>query len=310
MTLKSWSTEQAGDPMSFWQDAVCQAVLNVGTERPNGRLRANISGHELHGARYASFRATGHEVVRTPRHVARAQDDNYLISLQQGGDSHVSQGSASFMQAPGEIAILDGRQPFQVMFPRPVRRLLAVIPSAAVEARAPWLRRAAARKIVTHSPMAALARQHIEALAAGKTALSDRETQLLTDNLCNLLALVTSPDDVADTHADAQTSVLLAYCRAHLGDPALSPHKVAAACRMSVRTLHLRFAQTGTSFGRWLLENRLTACAETLRDAAGAQHSIAQIAYLWGFNDQSHFSKAFRARFGASPRDWRAGAGD
>jgi AraC-like DNA-binding protein len=310
MSLKSWSTEQAGDPMSFWQDAVCQAVLNVGTEHPNGRLRASITGHELHGARYASFRATGHEVVRTPRHAARAQDDNYLISLQQGGDSHVSQGNASFVQTPGEIAILDGRQPFRVTFPRPVRRLLTVIPSAAIEARAPWLRRSAARKIVMRSPLAALARQHIEALAAGTSALSDRETQLLTDNLCNLLALVTSPDDATDSHADTQIGVLLAYCRAHLADPELSPRKVAAACRISVRTLHLRFAQTGTSFGHWLLENRLKACAVTLHDPVQAGRSIAQIAYLWGFNDQSHFSKAFRARFGCSPRDWRARAND
>ena len=33
--------------------------------------------------------------------------------------------------------------------------------------------------------------------------------------------------------------------------------------------------------------------------------SVSQIAIDNGFNDLSHFSKAFRGRFGASPRDYR-----
>ena len=37
--------------------------------------------------------------------------------------------------------------------------------------------------------------------------------------------------------------------------------------------------------------------------------SIEEVAYRMGFNDLSHFNKAFRARFGMTPRDWRnAGA--
>jgi AraC family transcriptional activator of tynA and feaB len=33
--------------------------------------------------------------------------------------------------------------------------------------------------------------------------------------------------------------------------------------------------------------------------------NISEIAYAWGFNDLSHFNRAFRARFGMTPREWR-----
>jgi len=32
---------------------------------------------------------------------------------------------------------------------------------------------------------------------------------------------------------------------------------------------------------------------------------VGEIAYGRGFNDAAHFSRAFRERFGCSPREWR-----
>ncbi len=75
----------------------------------------------------------------------------------------------------------------------------------------------------------------------------------------------------------------------------------AARFGISVRTLNLRFETLGQSFGRWLLENRLDACGKALRDLRQQSSSISEIAYRWGFNDLSHFNKAFRASFGMNP---------
>jgi AraC-like DNA-binding protein len=80
---------------------------------------------------------------------------------------------------------------------------------------------------------------------------------------------------------------------------------VAAYCGISVRTLHLRFARFGQTFGSWLLETRLNACSKALRDPLQLVRSISEIAYGYGFNNLSHFNKSFRARFGMSPGEWR-----
>jgi AraC-like DNA-binding protein len=33
--------------------------------------------------------------------------------------------------------------------------------------------------------------------------------------------------------------------------------------------------------------------------------SVAEIAFSWGFTSQAHFSRAFRAQTGLTPRDFR-----
>jgi AraC-like DNA-binding protein len=98
---------------------------------------------------------------------------------------------------------------------------------------------------------------------------------------------------------------LLAYCRQHLHDADLTPQRAADHLGISVRTLHSRFRQTGHTFSRWLLDNRLEGCSVALRDPNQRALNISDVAYRWGFNDLSHFNKAFRSRFDTTPGEWR-----
>ena len=43
-------------------------------------------------------------------------------------------------------------------------------------------------------------------------------------------------------------------------------------------------------------------------DARQAGRGVSEIAFAWGFNDASHFSRAFKQRFGMSPKEYRARA--
>lgn len=308
VSAKIWSTDSVRprDGLSFWREAVCEAVLNVAPEAPGSGFRASLSGQTFGRLRFASFSSTGHFIVREKAHVNRASDDHYLISLQQAGRSVLQQGDTVCRLAPGEIGIVDGTRPFRVTFPDPVSRFLAVVPRHRVEARAPWLRGGGSRMVASSSPYIELVRHHLAALA--NRALETHEAEMLTDNLCNLLALSTAPRMPVDDHiAATQLDAIMAYCQARLGDPDLNPRTVAAYFGIAPRTLHLRFEQTGLSFGRWLLERRLLACHGALSDAAQRDRTISDIAFACGFGDLSHFSKAFRARFGETPRDMRKG---
>jgi AraC-like DNA-binding protein len=71
------------------------------------------------------------------------------------------------------------------------------------------------------------------------------------------------------------------------------------------RTLHSRFGQIDQTFGRWVLQSRLEACARALRDPNQRLLNISEIAYRLGFNDLSHFNRAFRAHFDMPPGEWR-----
>lgn len=92
------------------------------------------------------------------------------------------------------------------------------------------------------------------------------------------------------------------FIEQHLGDPGLSPSRVAAACHVSLRCLQDAFAVTGDSPAGWIRERRLQqARAELLT----SDRSAAAIGARWGYPNPTSFGRAFRARFGAPPSTYR-----
>ncbi|MCW0199445.1 helix-turn-helix transcriptional regulator [Sphingopyxis sp.] len=87
-------------------------------------------------------------------------------------------------------------------------------------------------------------------------------------------------------------------------DPALTPADAAADLRCSVSMLHKTCARYNITFGRLLLHMRLSRAKVVL---GNSDLSIAEVAYLCGFNEHSHFSKCFKEMFGLSPKDYRLG---
>ncbi|MDQ0791290.1 AraC family transcriptional regulator [Streptomyces sp. B3I8] len=92
------------------------------------------------------------------------------------------------------------------------------------------------------------------------------------------------------------------YVESRLTDPDLDPRAIAAALHVSVRTLHRAFAQEATSVMGLVRARRLDrARAELLATPL----SVSELAARWHFTDSSHFIRAFRARFGRTPRALR-----
>ena len=77
---------------------------------------------------------------------------------------------------------------------------------------------------------------------------------------------------------------------------------IARALNMSVRTLQRKLVETGTTFRQ---------VSDTVRGQLAEQYladshvSIAEVAFLLGFSDQSSFNRAFRRWTGESPGRWR-----
>jgi AraC-like DNA-binding protein len=99
-----------------------------------------------------------------------------------------------------------------------------------------------------------------------------------------------------------------AFMRRHLGDPGLAPQALADHFRVSVRTVHKRFEQAETTFRQSLLAQRLEACRRALTEPRCDRMTVSQIAFGFGFSDLSHFTKAFRARYGTPPGRFRVEA--
>jgi AraC-like DNA-binding protein len=92
-----------------------------------------------------------------------------------------------------------------------------------------------------------------------------------------------------------------------LSDPELTLEKVAEADGISPRSLQKLFAQAGQNFSTYLRHRRLERCRLDLTSPMFASLSISEICFRWGFNGSAHFSRAFKDRYGVSPRDHRKG---
>jgi AraC-like DNA-binding protein len=78
---------------------------------------------------------------------------------------------------------------------------------------------------------------------------------------------------------------------------------IAKRLNKSVSTLQRQLSAEGKTFREIQDDTRQTLAEEYVRDG---KHSLAQIAYLLGFSDQSNFSRAFKRWSGATPSEFQA----
>jgi AraC family transcriptional activator of tynA and feaB len=307
----TWSTDSIDERerFSFWRETVCRNVFNISVQAPPKRFSASMTARSHGALRFAICESTAYDVSRTQKDISNESADHYLMYLQLRGHTLLTQGNDAIEFGRNDIVIADGRQPYHAALfddGQCRRQAIAVLPRPFIEARAPWLRRRPFFKLASNSVYVDLTRRHLLQLTADD--LTESEMALLTENLCNLLALLDHGDTpISRVQPELQLEALLDFCRRNLHDPALSPDFVAAQFGISTRTLHLRFEKLEQTFGRWLLDARLDASSDALRNPRQHACSISKIAYTCGFNDLSHFNKSFRTRFGVSPSEWRAG---
>jgi AraC family transcriptional activator of tynA and feaB len=83
------------------------------------------------------------------------------------------------------------------------------------------------------------------------------------------------------------------------------PAMVSYGAGLSSRYINDLFQDEDTPLMRYIWQRRLENCRKDLPDPIHAGHRLSDIAFRWGFNDLSHFSRAFKQRFGCSPKAYR-----
>lgn len=95
------------------------------------------------------------------------------------------------------------------------------------------------------------------------------------------------------------------YISANLGDPDLTPDRIAAFCGISLRYLHKLLSGSGYTLREWVRVQRLEAAHRDL-EVSPPGINIGEIAYRWGFSDHAQFCRMFRQQFGYSASELRS----
>jgi AraC-like DNA-binding protein len=100
---------------------------------------------------------------------------------------------------------------------------------------------------------------------------------------------------------EERRAAILREIEKRIGDPSLSAITVASSLGITVRYVHLLLKETGARFSHHVLDRRLEKAAALLRDPEWQDRLIIEIAAEAGFTDISHFNRAFRRKFRATP---------
>lgn len=228
---------------------------------------------------------------------------------------HASQDGREALLEPGDFALYDSTRPYSLRFDGPFEQLVLVLPGPLLRSQLRASERLTATAVRGRGGAGGLAIRMIGTLArdvdalepASAAAVSDAVTSILVAGLRTLpAARGEGVSNLVALHRER----IRAHVRARLRDPELSVPGIARALRISNGTVHRAFQGEPSTVAQWILALRLDAVCRDLADPALARRPVSAIAFDWGFNDAAHFSRAFRERFGAAPRDCRGGASE
>lgn len=95
-----------------------------------------------------------------------------------------------------------------------------------------------------------------------------------------------------------------------LDSSALSIEDLSREHGLPARYVREAIAEAGVGFEEYVRGRKLDKAFAELLDPIYKELTIGQVGMRWGFNDPANFSRYFRERFGASPREHRRGLSD
>jgi AraC-like DNA-binding protein len=302
---------QAEARFARWSDEVLAICGRFRTWPPEHAdlFLGDIQRRTLGGLEIADIRTNAGSIQRQARPGSSYADQYYFLVLQREGAVHVTDEQAGFDLEPGDMALLDSAQSFE-MRPQGLLHQMSV-----------------------HLPREALDTAADGRQLFGKLSRRSLSGQLLRDML---LRLTTRDDDASVTleEGDALREALGALSRGALcggaaseapsGDEPLrlraqrqilmnlqdedqSVTRLARQLGISLRQIHRLFEDDGESVGRYIARMRIEASCRDLLCTELQDWTITSIAQKWGFCDAAHFSRVFRKHVGTSPREYRLG---
>jgi AraC-like DNA-binding protein len=268
-------------------------------------------GGEVGHLRVGELTATGPgRATRGAAHVRRSETDMYKIDVLAWGRGRIEQDGRSAALRPGDFTLVDLARPADWRM-ADARCVAVVFPPVLLPLGRDDVARLAAVPIAGDcgpgAIASALARQLPRRLDELEGAASARVATAMIDVLTTALAAQDSRDDLVPPDGRRRALLLRvhAFIERHLSDPQLSPAAIADAHFISLRYLHKLFETEEATVAGSIRRRRLEGARRDLLDPVHGAATVGAIAARWGLPDPAHFSRLFRAAYGAPPGEYR-----
>jgi len=316
MNTKTFDTRSKPtyEQFSFWNDWVCDVFTQLRCDKNtnNGQYLGLLKCCDMGQIEVSVVECGASEVYHSKSHVSRGNNEVYLLHLQLAGKSLNSQNGFTEELQRGDFAICKSSAPYSLIFDEPIKMMVVKIPLAILQKYIPQPELIIGLKVAAAFGFSKLLVACLNQLWRQK----DQIEQLSHKNTMSdvVLSLLATTYEIAYPNlvSAGQSSVRLHHIQRikthilkYLSEPDLTPIIVAKETGISTRYLRMLFSETGTTCSQYILSERLKAASNELKNPQFNNIKINEIAFKWGFNNQSHFSKSFKKFSGCSPRDFR-----
>jgi AraC family transcriptional activator of tynA and feaB len=295
----------------WWREIICRHYANVDLiSQPDDTFQAETTIVPCNSFQLSKVRSSAISIKKRPRDPERNDQDAYFAVVLLSGLYHLEQEGRNVNLQPGDMTLYDATRPHRIDCTGEISKLIFAIPRHALRSRLVKPEACMALRIPSSSAVGAVASNFLRTWAANVDQLGPQELTTIGESSLDLLSLAMATVCPGVNRQPRGQSLSLtqikAYIEQHLSNPELNTAMIVEAVGLSPRYMNALFAKEACSLMRYVLQRRLERCYQDIVNSEQHGLRISDIAFRWGFNDLSHFSRTFKLRFELSPSDLKA----
>jgi AraC-like DNA-binding protein len=307
-TIRKWSTdaESATQRLDYWIGAICEGFLEMTVTTPVGAaFESSLESVQLGPIGVNRVRGSAQDVYRTQTEIRRSRANYYYLLCKTNGAWSVAQNGRLARVKPGDVVLVDSRQPYEFHFPVSADTVSLELAPSWVES---WLtdpEQIIGRPIDGDAGWGRALSAFVREMSPELAIARPLPAQVMADQVGALLALASGSEPGGTTQTNSALAAvkdrILNGVAERYAEPGLTAVMIARDLVISERTLHRSLSRAGITFVRLLSDYRIAAAARMLSEPRFDPYSVAGIGLRVGFSDPSHFIRQCRGRLGLTP---------
>ena len=296
----------------WWREIICRHYANVDLiSKLDDSFHGETRIVPLKQLQLSMIRSSAISIKKRARDPERNDQDAYFAVVLLSGFYRLEQNGRAVDLQPGDMAIYDATQPHRIDCAGEFSKLIFAIPRQTIGSRFASPEACTAIRIPSTSAVGAVTSNFLRTWAANVDQLEAYELTTVCESSIDLLSMAlatikTGTKRQSSRRESFSLTQVKAYVEQNLSNPALDTNIIASAVGLSPRYINTLFAREDCSLMRYVLQRRLDRCYQDILNGDRNGVRISTVAFRWGFNDLSHFSRTFKQRFGLSPKDLKA----
>lgn len=316
-TIFSTADLRPHERFDAWHEiATRNIVAYEAVPKNRATFEAELQFGQLDFVRILKWKAAPQVVHRNTAHIAKATNDDLMLVRVNRGRMTFEQDEQQIIPAAGDLVLCDSLLPRTMDLDELCAAQIATIPRRALAERIGWNGEPMPERLIAaNDHEAGMLSAWLATLPRFVTGIEPAQAAREAHHLADMLAASLAPLIIGPLRISSAGRVMLhrmdQFIDERHRDPELTRDDIAVFVGISVRHLNrLLHDADRPNITETLLMRRLVSAQRMLGDPRNfaRRRTVLEIAMLCGFNDPTHFGRAFKNAYGMLPRDFRARA--